>query len=311
MFLPLLHIGNYNGPFLLAWNFDPLVTIGLIVSAVGYYWALRRVREAGRYEHPTWQVLCFYGGLLTIALALLGPFDMYNDDVFTFHMIQHMILIQATAPLLLFGRPVQLALRAISPKDSGPVLRTVLRPSGVRAVLTFLTNPVVAFFLFNGAVVLWHFPQFYDAALVNETVHVIEHMTFLGVALLYWWPMIDPIPRHHKMKRTWAVVSVFFSMMISSNGLGAILTLADSVLYTPYLSNPNPFGWDPHSDQQMGGLLMWVGGGLIWLFVALGIIIRILQLENRKVEKQQAAWDALADSGDWDEGPRPITTDPV
>ncbi len=311
MFLPLLHVGDYSGPFLLAWNFDPLVTIGLIVTAVAYYWALRRVREAGRYEHPNWQVLCFYAGLVTVAIALLGPFDMYNDDVFTFHMIQHMILIQATAPLLLFGRPVQLALHAISPKNSGPVLRTILRPSGVRWVLTFLTNPVVSFFLFNGAIVLWHFPQFYDAAIVNETVHVLEHMTFLGVALLFWWPMIDPIPRHHKMKRIWAVVSVFFSMMISSNGLGAILTLADSVIYSPYLANPNPFGWDPHTDQQIGGLLMWVGGGTLWLFIALGIIIRILNLENRKVEKQQEAWDAMVESEEWDERSRPVTTDPV
>lgn len=311
MSLPLLHIGNYDGPLLLAWNFDPFVTISLIVTAVAYYWALRRVREAGRYEHPNWQVLCFYAGLLTVALALLGPFDMYNDDVFTFHMIQHMILIQATAPLLLFGRPVQLALHAISPKDSGPVLRTVLRPRGVRWVLTFLTNPIVAFFLFNGAIVLWHFPQFYDAAIVNETIHVIEHMTFLSVALFYWWPMIDPIPRHHKMKRTWAVISVFFAMMISSNGLGAILTLADSVIYSPYLANPNPFGWSPHVDQQIGGLLMWVVGGLLWLFVALGIIIRILQLENRKVEQQQEAWDAMAESEEWDEVHRPVTIDPV
>lgn len=311
MFLPLLHVGVYTGPLLLAWNFDPLVTIGLIVTAVAYYWALRRVRAADRYHHPTWQTLCFYAGLLTIALALLGPFDMYNDDVFTFHMIQHMLLIVVAAPLLLLGRPVHLALHAISPKSSGPVIRKVLRPRAVRGVLTFITNPLVAFFLYNGSIVLWHFPQFYDAAILNNTVHVIEHITFLGVALLFWWPMIDPIPRHHKMKRLWAVISVFFTMMISSNGLGAILTLSDSVIYSPYLANPNPFGWDPHSDQQIGGLIMWVGGGLIWFFVALGIIVRILNLENRKVEKDQEAWDAMAESEEWDEGSHPVTIDPV
>ena len=311
MFLPLLHVGTYTGPFLLAWNFDPLVMIGLIVAAVGYYWALRRVRAAGRYDHPNWQTFCYYVGLISIALALLGPFDMYNDDVFTFHMIQHMILITVTAPLLLLGRPMHLALRAISPKSSGRVIRVTIGRRSVRSVLTFLTNPVVAFFLYNGAIVLWHFPQFYDAAILNNTIHVLEHITFLTVALLFWWPIIDPIPRHHKMKRMWAMVSIFFTMMISSNGLGAILTLSDSVIYSPYLANPNPFGWDPHSDQQIGGLIMWVGGGTIWFSIVLGMIVRLLSLENRKVEQKQEAWDAMAESEEWDDGPHPVTTDPI
>jgi putative membrane protein len=309
MFLPILHAGTYDGPLLLAWHFNPVVTISLVVAAVGYYWALRRVREDGRFEHPNWQVACYYVGLLTVAVALLGPFDVFSDDVFTLHMIQHLILVQASAPLLLFGRPLHLVLHAISPKSSGPLLRSILRPRWVRGTLTALSNPVIAFVLFNGALVVWHVPVFFNAAIVSEPVHILEHVAFFGTALVYWWAMIDPIPRHHKMKLTWATVSVFFSMLISGSGIGAALTLADTVLYTPYLQASNPFGWTAAVDQQIGGLVMWVAGGTIWLFVALGILIRLLSNEDRRAREQTEAWEAAmeGEQQNWDEDSRSVT----
>ncbi len=287
MLFPILH-GTVNGPFLTAWNFSPPIVIGLLVGAIGYYLALRQLHLSARRIPPTWQIACYYGGLVTIAIALLGPVDTFNDELFFMHMIQHLSLMEIAAPLVLLGRPVQVVLRAISVKRSGPVLKTVLRPRWVRTTLTVLTAPLLATMAYNFNLGMWHIPAFYDAALRNETIHEIEHMMFFGFALLFWWPMIDPVPRHHKMPKHWAMVAVFITMVVGI-AIGAILTLSPGVIYPYYLTTAKPWGLTPMTDQQLGGVIMWVGGGFIYLLILIGLLISALGLEDESVPASRPA----------------------
>lgn len=274
MLLPILH-GTVNGPFLAAWDFSPPIVIGLLLGAVGYYLALRRVKLVGRPAPSSWQILCYYSGLLTVAIALLGPIDTFNDELFLLHMLQHLALMQVAAPLILLGRPVQLALKAISVKRSGPVLKTILRPRSVRTALILITAPLFATFAYNANLVMWHIPRFYDGALQNETIHELEHLMFFGFALLFWWPIIDPVPRHHKMARHWAIAAVFVTMVVGI-AIGAILTLSPSVIYPFYSGTENPWGLTPLVDQQIGGVIMWVGGGFLYLLILIGMLVSAL-----------------------------------
>lgn len=273
MILPLLHANaEVNGPFLAAWSFDPLVTLLILLAGFAYGLGLRRVRRGARRAWPTYQAVAFYAGLAVLALALLGPPDTYNDELFSMHMLQHLALLQIAAPLLLLGRPVQLALRAIAPRRSGPVVKAVVGRSWVRWVLGALTAPLIATLLFNLNLVLWHVPDFYTAALNNEHIHELEHALFFGLALLFWWPIIDPVPRHHKAQPAWALASIFASMLFGS-ALGAMLTLAHGEIYPTYLSTPKPWGLSPLDDQQIGGLVMWVGGGLLYMSILIAYLV--------------------------------------
>lgn len=281
MLLPILH-GTVNGPFLEAWDFSPPIVIGLLLAAIGYFLALRHLHLAGRTLPPLWQIMCYYGGLLAVAIALLGPLDTFNEELFFLHMLQHLFLMQAGAPLILLGRPVQLALKAISVKRSGPVLKVILRKRWVRTGLTFITAPLFATLVYNTNLAMWHVPSFYDAALRNGTIHDLEHLLFFGFALLFWWPIIDPVPRHHKMPKHWAIVAVFVSMVVGI-AIGAILTLSPSVIYPYYLGTPKPWGLTPLSDQQIGGVIMWVGGGFIYLIILVGLLVSALGFEEEEV----------------------------
>ncbi len=281
MFLPILH-GTANAPFLTAWNFAPPVVIGLLVAVLGYYLALRQLAMSGRRLPPTWQIASYYGGLVTVAIALLGPVDGFNDELFLMHMLQHLLLMQVAAPLILLGRPVQVAIRAISAKRSGPVLKTVLRPRWVRTGLTLLTAPLVATIGYNANLIMWHVPNLYDAALRSGTVHDLEHAMFFGFALLFWWPIIDPVPRHHKMAKHWAIATIFLTMVVGI-GIGAILTLAQSLIYPFYATTVKPWGLTPMVDQQIGGLIMWVGGGFLYLIILVGMLISFLGWEEESV----------------------------
>lgn len=298
MILPILH-GRADGPFLTAWTFPPTLTLGLLFAAALYGLALRAARRAGRPTPPSWQVGSYYAGLLTTAVALLGPLDTWNDELFFLHMAQHLVLIQVAAPLLLLGRPVQVILRGLPARRTKAVLGGVLRRRVSRWVLTALTHPAVAFVLFNASMVLWHLPSLYNAALENDLVHDLEHAFFFGTALIYWWAIIEPVPRHHKLKLHWALVSLFFSMIIGS-AVGAILTLADNPVYAYYVGAPRVWGLSVMDDQQIGGLLMWVVGGLVYSGIMLGMFIAAL---NRDAEPEDTS-DEVEAAEEWAAEPR-------
>lgn len=291
MLLPVLH-GSYDGPFLLAWDFAPPIVIGLLFAAMLYAVALRRARAAKRSVPPAWQITAYYAGLGFIAIALLGPLDTWNDEFFFLHMAQHLLLIQAAAPLVLLGRPVQVFLRGLPVQRSGQITHALLGPVVPRTILTTLAHPLVAFVLFNGSMIVWHLPRFYDAALENSLVHDIEHISFLGTALIFWWSLIEPVPRHLKLKLPWALASLFFTAMVGT-AVGAVITLSASVIYGYYLDGVRPWGLSTLEDQQVGGLLMWVAGGLVYASIIIGIFVARL---NQDAADDDALSDAAYDA---------------
>ena len=172
------------GTALGSWTLDPLSMALLIVAAGLYGWGYRRLRRAApRFHFPRWQVAAFGAGLALLLLLLISPIDTYSDDLFWAHMTQHMGMVMLAAPLLLLGAPATLALRAASPH----VRRRLFTPLlGSRALRT-LTYPPLALALFLASVWIWHLPALYEAAIQHEAVHVLEHASFLGGAVLFWW----------------------------------------------------------------------------------------------------------------------------
>jgi cytochrome c oxidase assembly factor CtaG len=289
--LPILH-GTADGPFLLAWSLDPFISVPLAVVGSGYAVGLRKAQERGYQPLPTRYVVAFYAGLAVTAVALLGPVDTFNDELFFLHMIQHLLLMLVAAPLLLTGRPVQVALRAIPPQRSRAVLRALIRPSPARATLTALTSPVAVILVFNGVQAVWHVPAMYVASLESEPVHWIMHLTFFGAGLLLWWVIIDPVPRHHKFPFYW-VLAVVASAMAVGKIIGGMLSLADEPIYSFYRSSERPWGFTVMADQQLAGVIMLVGGGFYFLALGMVILARALVRAQQEQEHRERARRAV------------------
>ncbi len=286
MLLPLLHTCP-TCPNVLGITFYPPSLLLIAVPTIVYTLALRRLAQRGRPAPTSW-VIAFYAAMLTALIALAGPLDTWNDELLTMHMAQHLVLIQVTAPLLLLGRPVQVILRALPPQRAGLVTRLLLRPIWSRRILEFLTRPLVATGLSILALVVWHFPALYERAVLHQSVHDLQHLSFFGTALLFWWPIIDPVPRHHRVSGLWASLMVFITA-VASTVIGAILTLADGVLYEPYRYAAMPWRFTPLVDQQVAGLLMWIGGGTIYLVIILVLLARwLLHEEGRRMASEPA-----------------------
>lgn len=238
----------------------PSVLIGCAALLAGYGWAvgpLRRSHGWAARVDPV-QAALFTAGVLVMFFALNGPIHELSDYyLFSAHMIQHLLLTLIMPPLLLVGMPVWL-------------LRWLLRPRAVRSVVRMITSPLVAFGIYNVVFAGWHLPQFYNWALEQHSVHIVQHLMFIGAALLVWWPVVEPVPELERLASP-ARILYLFALGIPMSVVSALITLSESVLYPWYDAAPRVFSLSALDDQQMGGLIMWVPGIMVY-WVAISVL---------------------------------------
>jgi putative membrane protein len=272
---------------LLTWRLDPLPLASVALAAAVYLWARRRVR-VGHPRNPPhgWRTWCFLGGLAAIVLALSSPIEAYEGQLFSVHMVQHMLLELVAAPLLLLGAPATLALRAAAPSVRRQLL--ALLHSRAVAVLTF---PLLTWLLFAAVNWGWHFSTLYDQALENPPLHYLQHATFLLAALLFWWPVVAADPGRWRLPHPVRLFYLFLAMPQNSF-LGVALMSAPGVLYPHYLSNLRSWGPTALADQNLGGVLMWVMGDVVFLTAMAAVVAGWVRHEDRRTARIDARLDA-------------------
>ena len=257
------------------WSFEPWAVVLLVSSGALYTFGVRRLwRNAGAARGLSrGQVASFAAGWLSLVVALVSPLDALGDRLFSAHMVQHELLMIVAAPLLVVGRPLAAWAWAVPQ----PGLRAVggwLRSPAWSALWRVLTNPLAAWTLHPLALWIWHVPAFFESALQNAGWHVLQHASFLITALLFWWTVLG---RDQRSRTSAGLATIYlFTTMLHTGLLGALLTFASSPLYPAYLASAGTFGIDPLEDQQLGGLVMWVPGGLAYLAAGLAAAARLL-----------------------------------
>jgi len=226
--------------------------------------------------------------MAAIVVALCSPIEAYEGQLFSVHMVQHMLLELVAAPLILLGAPVTLTLRIASPRVRRGLL-TILH-SRVVAVLTF---PLLTWILFAAVNWGWHFSSLYDQALENVPLHYFQHATFLVAALLFWWPVVGADPGRWRLPYPVRLFYLFLAMPQNSF-LGVALISAPAVLYPHYLTNLRPWGPAAIADQNLGGTLMWVFGDLVFLTAMACVVAAWVRHEDRRTARLDARLDAEA-----------------
>ncbi|HUL63382.1 MAG TPA: cytochrome c oxidase assembly protein [Burkholderiaceae bacterium] len=264
----------------LAWSFEPWVVSCLALAAALYLLGLVRLwRRAGAGRGVrALQLVAFWTGWAVLATALVSPLDSLGAQLFSAHMVQHELLMIIAAPLFVVGRPLGLwawALPARWRRASGRLFH--VRP--VRSAWRFVTQPLVAWTLHALALWIWHLPALFDAALASEWVHALQHFSFLATALLFWWSVLGAA---NGTQQGIALLSLF-TTMVHSGALGALLALSSVAWYPAYANSAPAFGLSALDDQQLGGLLMWVPAGLIYLCIGCALAARWLAAPRRRV----------------------------
>jgi putative membrane protein len=259
------------------WTWEPWVVVCLASSAMLYVIGARRLwAHAGRGRGVSAQQSAnFVLGWLILVLALLSPLDPLGDKLFSAHMIQHELLMIAAAPLLVLGRPLAAWVWAL-PYSWRRAVGGFFHAPGWRIPWLFVTGPTAAWVLHALALWLWHIPALFEAALKNEAIHTLQHISFLGTALIFWWSVLGTPAR----RASGLVLLSMFTTMVHTGALGAILTLSRTPWYLSYADTTFQFGVTPLQDQQIGGLVMWVPTGFIYIACGLAVASRLL---NRPV----------------------------
>jgi putative membrane protein len=237
------------------------ILAGALGLAVVYWLCTHPYR--GRFRHSTRvsvaRQICFYSGVALIVAALVSPLDVIADDyLFSAHMLQHELLILGVAPLLLAGTP-------------GWLLRDLLASIHMTGFVRWARHPLVAFFGFNIIFSLAHLSSVYELTLASLPLHALEHVIFIGTAMLMWMPVLSPVPDIAAPYPPLGQVLYLFLQTIPASLVGALLAATGTAYYATYLAAPRVTALSAVEDQQLGGLLMWVGGGLYFL-LATGVV---------------------------------------
>lgn len=270
--------------WVLSWHADPLVVIALSAAAALYLHGLRRVHR-GHGSVPADRPRWFVAALVVLVLALVSPLATAADERFSAHMVQHLLLTYVAAPFLALSAPVTLALQAASPAVRTRWLLPALR-SRVAKVAAF---PVVTWLAFAAVMYLTHFTGMYDASLRNAAVHGVEHLLYLGAAVLFWWPVIrrDPVPGTF----TWPARLLYLVLaMPLQSFLGLAIFSSTNVLYDRYAELAGRSA--ALADQNLAGAIMWVGGDVLML-TAIGFALAAwMRQDTRDTVRLDARLDA-------------------
>lgn len=253
-----------------AWSWEPGIILPLLLVAVLYAVGSTRLRQRNttRPGINNWQIASFWSAWLVLVLSLDSPLHKLGEVLFSAHMTQHELLMVVAAPLIVFSKPIIAMLFAI-PEQWRIWLGALTKSSGFRRFWIALTGPLVVWAIHGLTIWIWHIPVLYQATLDNEFIHAIQHISFLGTALLFWWTLVHG--RYGKLGYGIAFLYVF-TTAIHTSILGALMTFAQRVWYPIYQGRTTPWNLTPIEDQQLGGLIMWIPSGVVFVIVGLAML---------------------------------------
>ena len=237
-----------------------LVLVGLYFAATGSMRARGIVPDRRRRVYLTLV-------LVILLIAEVSPLhDIAEGYLFSFHMIQHVLLILLLPPLLLSGLPPQL-------------FEPILRRQWAFKIARFLTHPVFAIAIGNAAYTIWHLPIAYQSALVWHELHILEHILMVGTAILMWWPIFGPVKELATLGPP-AKLLYIFAVNVAQIGVFAYVTFNNRIIYPFYSTAPRLFGISPEVDQVLAGVIMKVGMSVVYIPVMIALFFRWARQEE-------------------------------
>ena len=274
-----------------AWDWRLDISLVLLSFATLYTTGWWRLRQRGRIKLAQRRRLAAYwGGLITLAIALMSPIDPLGGQLFFMHMIQHMITIMVSAPLLWLGEPFPFLLWglpvSVRPWVGGLFAQGTLIRTGLQA----LTQPAFVWLSFVAVYGGWHDPLLYNQALLHSWVHDIQHLTFFATAMLFWWLVIDAGP-HIQRTPLWGRLVMVVGVIPVNMAVGIVIATATEILYPYYATVPRIWGITALTDQATAGVIMWTSGSEMLVLAIIWLMARGMRGTDQKPPTAVPDWD--------------------
>lgn len=269
------HVHPGTDPWTL-WQLSPEILLGLAIAGL-IYW---RGSRHGLVEER-WRIAAFFGGLLALFIALISPVERLADHIFAVHQVEHMLL-RTVAPMLLFlSRPQAAMVRGLP----DGVSKFFAGTGWLRGLVDALRFPPLATFLFLLASYFWMLPRFHDMAILDEPIHYMWHISLLVTGLIFFSVIFDrrTAPQGPGLGTR---LGMFVFAALGNIVLGAFLTFKTVPLYPAYLALGHMWHVSMLTDEQTGGIIMWIPGTMMFAISAIVVIHRWGSEEERVVSRR-------------------------
>jgi putative membrane protein len=251
----------------MTFTFAPLQLAPAAISA-GLYWRRVRTLSGTPRAVPGWRQACFYGGVALIVVVLVSPLATLADELFWVHMVEHLIISDAGALLLVLGL-------------TAPVIAPILR-IGLFDRLRVLAHPLVALPLWAIDLYAWHWAPLHEAALRHDGLHALEHLCFIFFSANMWMCLFGPLPQP-----AWFGTPAKAGYIVGVRLLGAILAntlLFGAVFYDAYAPGEAAHGISAKSDQAIAGGIMDIEAPLLTVCLFAWLFLRAARESDEKQE---------------------------
>jgi putative membrane protein len=239
--LPYCGTAPVPGELFMRFNADAVLIAALLVAAGLQLWAARGFPR---------RLLCGLSGWIIAAAAFFSPLCALSVALFAARVGQHMILVLLAAPLIAAGLP---------PRALHGSWRLWLAASAFFVALWF-----------------WHMPLPYDATFHSVAIYWCMHLCLFGTAIGFWYALM-----HHARGDAVHAFSAGILTSIQMGMLGAFLSLGDHPWFRWHLLTTWAWHLTPLEDQQLGGVLMWVPGIVIFLWAAVRSLAHLWTIPGR------------------------------
>jgi cytochrome c oxidase assembly factor CtaG len=283
------------------WGFEPWVAAPLGLAAAIYVRGWLPLHRRAPHRFGAGRLAAFLAGLAAIAVALASPLHALGAFLLQAHMAQHLLLMMVAPPWLWLGAPLLPILRGLPRKAVRAWLAPLLAWPPLERLGGALVHPAVAWTVFTASTWAWHLPPLYERALAADGWHYAQHACFLGTALAFWWPVIQPWPSRRAWPG-WIPIPYLVLADLQNTLLSAWLAFSDRVIYPAYEAAPRLWGISPLADQAAAGAIMWVPGSLAFLVPAAWLVVRLLGPAARPPRRLPLPFGERS----WVMGPSPV-----
>jgi putative membrane protein len=266
---------SFGSPLVTGWTPDGSTLIPLAIATGWYAAGIRRAMLERRTEliSPA-RTIAFAGGIAILLLALQSPIDTISADLFSVHMIQHLLLMLGAPPLLVWSECPMVFLRALPRTSRKPIAQFWV--SKIKWIYEMLMHPLIVWSLFCGAFVFWHSPGPYQWALDRNWVHILEHLSFFVGSLMFWSLVLSPYGQRRRLQHGPTLLLIVSTAVLS--GLpGALMIFSPRPLYPGHVDGVAKWGLTLLEDQQLAGLIMWIPAGAAYVLAAALVFLRWLE----------------------------------
>ena len=277
--------------FFTQWKLDILWALIALWAIGAYVIAVRRLKARGD-SWPIARTISWVSGMLLLIFVTSGSLNVYQEYLFSVHMVAHMFLTMAIPVLLVPGAPVTLLTRAVQKRaDSSKGVREWVLWAVHTKYAEFVSHPLIAAANFAASLVVFYFTPLFEWATREHIGHQWMIVHFLITGYLFVQSLIGIDPGPSRLGYPFRIVTLIGVMAFHAFFGLALMGGTGLLLPDWFGAMGRTWGLPPLEDQQSGGAIAWGIGEIPTIILTIIVSVQWFRSDNRDSKRLDRASD--------------------